>query len=236
MFIIPQNDNPARFASSFSPTSIANLGLWYDFSNNASLTVAGGLISQVNDLSGNSRTGTSSGTNRPTQLTADQNGLNVAQFTAATSQYFAIPAYNLTFPYTVFAVYASPSGANGFIGLGNTSQTGTHDVQIIAATIYWGTMSTYGYGGASFSSGSTYTLATIQSTTNNTAGIVRANRSPLSPTWVSASGVGQVNYFGRASTTYATGKIGEYLHYGRALNSTEYANVENYLQAKWGTP
>jgi len=66
------------------PMSIANISLWLDGSDSASITQSGGLITQVNDKSGNNKNGIASGTTRPTFSAAALNGRSVMSFDGGT--------------------------------------------------------------------------------------------------------------------------------------------------------
>lgn len=61
----------------WTPASLANLVGWWDASDTGSISDTGGLVDQINDLSGNGYHLTSSGVNRPTTGTRTKNSLNV---------------------------------------------------------------------------------------------------------------------------------------------------------------
>jgi len=71
--------NSHNFTQSFDPAQLT-LSLWMDASDATTITQSSGLISAVNDKSGNSRNGSASGAARPQYITAGQNGLNTIEF------------------------------------------------------------------------------------------------------------------------------------------------------------
>jgi len=92
----------ASVNSGFSPLTLSPY-FWYDLSDAATVTTSGGLITQVNDKSGNARHLIGSGGSRPTYTAAGLNGLNVATFGSG-HQLSVTPGTITTQPYMTFAV------------------------------------------------------------------------------------------------------------------------------------
>jgi hypothetical protein len=70
----------------WSPSAIAGLAAWWDFSDASSITLNGGNISQINDKSGSGRTATqATDNNQPALTSSAMNGLSMATFNNSTS-------------------------------------------------------------------------------------------------------------------------------------------------------
>lgn len=70
-----------QVAGTFNPLTLAPK-LWFDAADTASITSSGGLVTQINDKSGNGKHGTASAGDRPTTGASTINGRNVLDFTA----------------------------------------------------------------------------------------------------------------------------------------------------------
>jgi hypothetical protein len=100
-------------ASGFNPKAIPGLQIWVDASVASSVTLNSGNVSQIDDLSGNSRhlaQGTAA--NQPAYLTNGRNGKNVIDYGATTGKSLVqtlASAFTLAQPVTFFWAYKTPA-------------------------------------------------------------------------------------------------------------------------------
>lgn len=211
------------------PLTISNLALWLDGSDASNMTESGGLISQVNDKSGNNKNGTATGSVRPTLVSSVQNGRSIMRFDGS-EDYLNI---NSSVVYrTVFVVAksdnASFSNYPGIIGdFTGSSPSNGHVVNGVDGTTKIA------------SATSSYTSAYRNGTL--IAGSSGHDFSPLNEYWIGAftlpsdmtnttSAIGMINGGGR----YWDGDIAEIIVYSTALSSDDRLIVEGYLSTKWG--
>jgi len=85
----------------FDPRRITGLAAWYDAADASSIVLDGGRVSAWRDKSGNLRhaTNSTSGSTQPSYTTAGRNGLNVASFSAASSQRLQVPSSTSAFKF-----------------------------------------------------------------------------------------------------------------------------------------
>lgn len=108
--------NPFVFgaAAAFSPSDISGLEFWID-ADDSSFTLTGSLVDQWNDISGNSRHVTGSGTARPTKTTVG--GLEVVDFDGSNDVLtWSGTSFDLSTGWTICAVMAH----NSLSSTGNT--------------------------------------------------------------------------------------------------------------------
>jgi hypothetical protein len=212
-----------------APLTIDNLVLWLDGSDTDNITESGGLISQVNDKSGNDENGTSTDTLRPTLASNALNGRSVMRFDGA-DDYFNINS-SITYR-TIFVVAKSDdttfSNYPGIIGdFTGTSPSNGHILNGIDGTTKLGT--------AASSFTTAYRNGTLIAASSG------HNFSPLDEYWIGAfelpanttnttSAIGMVN----GGARYWDGDIAEIIAYSSTLDSTDRAIVESYLSTKWG--
>jgi len=236
-------------ATGFDPKSIANLALWLDATNTASLTFNDTTVSQWDDLSGNGYHATqSTAANQPTYLATGMNGKPALEFTSAFSNrmestatianVFATPT---TSPETtIFAIMRNPAGAtnaafgsnsdaNGRLVYANRLQTTTTFFDVVNATdgrLSVATNQTEAEAVAvhtAFRSGATQT-ARYNGSQKNTRTNATTNFSATSAT----IRIGKYMDGGGGAI------FSELLFYARALSSTEIDTVERYLARKYG--
>ncbi len=212
-----------------TPLTISNMSLWLDGSDTATITESSGIISQVNDKSGNGKNGTATGLVRPTLVSSVQNGRSIMRFDGG-DDYLNINssiAYRTVF---VVAKYDSTSFGTyaGIVGdFTGTSPSNGHIVNGVDAT------------NKIASATSNYTTAYRNGTA--IAGSSGHSFAPLNEFWIGAfelpssitnttSAIGMINGGGR----YWDGDIAEVIAYSTTLTNTQRAQVENYLSVKWG--
>ncbi len=211
------------------PLTINNIALWLDGSDTDNMTVSGGLISQVNDKSGNGKNSTASDSVRPTLVSGVQNGRSIMRFDGS-DDYLNINS-SVTYS-TVFVVAKSDntsfSNYPGIIGdFTGSSPNNGHVVNGVDGTTK--------IASATSNYASAYRNGTL------VAGSSGHNFAPLNEFWIGSftlssnmtnttSSIGMINGGGR----YWDGDIAEIVVYSSALSSENRALVESYLSTKWG--
>lgn len=222
--------------STFSPTDIAGLKLWFDASDSGTITQSGGAVSQWNDKSGNANNATQSViAQRPTIHTAAQNGLDTILFTPANNEYFDLTSsVNVDSAFTGFAV------------IERLSQTGLKFIMVFSSSSGTTYSLAWDYTDAvAVSNSSDYVTFTPYAATGFHS-ITTDMTGSVGHIWIdgvaettSSNAFGRVpgfNAIGNYSGTFANGEMGEILLYDSILSSTDRGKVEAYLKAKWATP
>jgi hypothetical protein len=94
--------------AAIAPNTIGNLLAWYDASNSANVTHSGGLVTQLNDISGNGRHLTSSGSLRPTFVgSGGAMGNSYIQF--ASGKVLDLASISVAQPFTVVMYWRPPA-------------------------------------------------------------------------------------------------------------------------------
>lgn len=232
-----RGSSPAGSSAPFVPTDIANLALWLDASDTATITQAAGLVSQWNDKSGLSNHVTQgTGARQPTTNSSTINGLNALNCPAG-NKLMLMPS----------GLYSIPNGNNTVFAV--TKQNGSAGDQWFLST---GLSPVYGYlyrtngtnirsfnntGFAgntdqTFSAGNTH----ITEFTRNGAGLTQTIDGIAGTPGTAVSGTAAAmylfNFDGGAGSGFI-GDSGEVLIYSRALSNAEKNQVGNYLGQKW---
>lgn len=223
-----------------APTAIADLALWLDASDTATITHVANAVSQWDDKSGNGDHATQgTGSLQPTTNASSQNGLNVIDFNL---DYMNVSGLaNSATEITQFVMFKRDT--DGFHCLtGDTTDT----ADSAPKGIFWGIDNSpvgldFLYPGGINSSrsygSSTYYIGVMQYSdsgdvysfrhTRLASGDGAATSAPGTPT-------GNVR-IGRDSASFQlVGKIGELARYHRWLTHMEVTQVEDLWLAKWG--
>lgn len=130
-------------ATGFNPKAIPGLQIWVDASVASSVTLNSGNVSQIDDLSGNSRhlaQGTAA--NQPAYLTNGRNGKNVIDYGATTGKSLVqtlASAFTLAQPVTFFWAFKLPASGGytlsdvtnaAFDGTGRLNSYGNGPIEI----------------------------------------------------------------------------------------------------------
>lgn len=224
-------------ATGFNPKAIPGLQIWVDASVASSVTLNSGNVSQIDDLSGNSRhlaQGTAA--NQPAYLTNGRNGKNVIDYGATTGKSLVqtlASAFTLAQPVTFFWAFKTPaSGGYTVSDVTNAAFDGT------------GRLNTYGNAGneVRFDAG-----------TNNFTAITADAWHVMTCTFNGASSVRRINT--TTGTTINTGTrsfnnrlvlganfafgsslrslIGECGMYSGTLTDSQHTALLKYLANKW---
>lgn len=221
------------------PPVMANLATWIDASDATSVTLSSGKVSQINDLSGNSRHMVqATSTNQPTYTSSFKNGLNVMQFGGAQ---WVRQSSNWT-PASTSSVYIAVRANSGSQPLITGWSNYRMDLQLDDNT-YHGTAFQVDGGNINslvsstiISNNNWYYITLIRKTgtaadsyLNTTLGSSNANNS------FSALGSGTATLGTRSDGAVPfNGYIGEFLMYDGTHNSTQIAQMQSYLATKWG--
>ncbi len=217
----------------------ANLIAWYDPSDWANRTLSNGYLAGLTDKSGNGyHLAQLSAGNQPSLASAAQNGLDAANFGAASACYFNIASTITINTYTCFLVINKTSGqiANGFCkGNGAPSFTPAWG-GAVGNPIYTANTSGLIYtSAAQILNG--YNVITTQITTG-LAGAIWTNGTSLSLSSaadVKTMGWNNFGYWGQTNQ-YTNCYFGEIILYNSVLSGADVASIQSYLKAKWGTP
>lgn len=239
----------------FSPTSVANLELWldgsdaatlYDSTSGGSLVAADGAIARWEDKSGNFRHATQGVlANRPTRKTATQNGLDVARFTGG---HWLVSTDFYTQDITIFVVSKAAKATQ--VLLSKYSASDQRREYYLAYLDTDGVEFAKNEDGLSGSSHQTLNKSFVGTNCrllecwkSGTSGEIGFDGNQSPGTFATAGVFDGPNpwtigsHSGSASGLYPlNGDVAEVLIYSRALNAAERENVRDYLQAKWATP
>lgn len=225
--------------SSFTPTDLADLVLWLDASDTATIT-GGSTASQWDDKSGNGYNATSSGSLRPSSGTRSVNSLNAMDFSGSNGMTLAAGFFDAieASSNTVLIVYQCDATTgqmrllNGLVGtstryaiaLNNTNNLfGLHSTSFstVTATI---TRDTNTHIAVFRRNGTSQTIIQDGTASNNNASAVNNNM-----------GSGSIGYEAvGAGVQWYNGAICEIVACDADIGSTSINETANYLASKWG--
>lgn len=223
-----------------SPTQIAGLIGWYDFSDGGYVTTSGSDITGVTDKSTTAANlSDGGGTNKLQYGVVTQNGLNTASNSAAASAYLktASSAVFSASSFTIFIV-AMTTGAVGqsksIVG-GQFTTTGAFATYRNNGTTRFQTFENVGSAGANSGGGCI----------NNTWNVLEmdaASGSGQTARYGVDTGSGSAGWpartlggitIGSSGTDTILGAVGEVIIYNSRLSTTDRNKVQNWLKAKW---
>lgn len=240
---------------------VNNLFAHYDASDVSSITSSGGLISQLNDLSGNGYHLTSTSTYRPSTGLHTQNGKNVITL-GADQSLRRYPTQVFSPGFTLLAVYRLPdttgryapvglgnslgpnSCCDGYISLdGNTYATaggGLHGIYTPDSSWDINIPLTTNYVTVAWSSPAVQGTSVSATTTyrvNGTAGTL-SGRSVGQPNWRQMTNVAGIS-LGYSASNLDGGssngvRIAEVAIFNAAIPLANIQTLESFLQTKWG--
>ena len=244
---------PGETGVSFSPSDIANLGLWLDANDDATFTgnAYTGEVSTWTDKSSNARvfSPTTGGNLFVRDYKPQWNGKKVVMFNNTSGYGLACPTYNVQEDFdtnaidqTVFTVFHSDDITNTFGTVyyhlssgGNGSyfrlnQTAGNIRYLAASTTSLGT-SNSAYVGQPNVVSLRRSVNVLQAFVNGTQ-----QGSDVASTAVATTNVNAQMFLGTSTTGGGSGLLGdlaELIIYKRALTTDERTQVENYLGRKW---
>lgn len=234
---------PIKQASGpFTPASITGLKLWIDMQNSGSITQSLGLISQINDLSGN-------GNNLTQAIAANQFSYSATAFNSKPGAVRS-GTPNTQLMTLVSSIYYLPSTII-FVGyINNTSNNNTFGGT--GFSYYWTKLQgagtdTYSDPGECSTSGTVITANTAfdmmliipsssASATSTYVDNVLATNGSCSGTYAAGQTVDRLGYNSFNAGNNFKGAFGEILVYNKAISGSDRANLYTYIKNKWGTP
>jgi len=246
-------------ASGFTPKSIANLGLWLEADDAATITTVSGGVSEWRDKSGSGRVFAQTTANdRPTVATNVFGTKPAIRFDGSNDFLQSnTNAGSLVFPATLFMVVNKPvstsdgglfthnkNGASSYdsgdlwVISTNTNSAGIRALGGVSTSVFPGVGATAGLLGkflVSFKVGGTSAVLK-----NRTAGLSATDASINLSSTASNNGcaLGVLSADNGAGgffyVHFLAGDIAEVLIYSRALSASEESRVESYLAKKYG--
>ncbi len=235
--------NSALIKGEFKPSDITGNALWLDAADSSTLTLNGSNVSQWSDKSGNNHHFTqATGTAQPTYRTAGMNGLNTlmfndsssvltnntllsaANFSSQQATMFAVFKPNSDYMYSITSI--SPTVGGYWRYYDNLSYISEfRNVRVESVDLNMPTngaaIATFVSGEAADPSGYKFLLNGIQKIAVYPNFGLPENKEML------------IGY--DVFSQFYNGDVAEVVIYNRALSDAERVQVENYLQAKWGT-
>jgi hypothetical protein len=235
-------------SAAFSPADIAGLVAWYDASDAGSITESGGLVSQLDDLSGNGYHLTQgTGANQPSTgtRTMGTEALNAIEFASgkylsrtvssiggnAHTWYAAVQMdtigngnYARTFTLTASGVldYNNPSSISAIL---------RNDASAGYGSFYNNTPRAF----AAAADGADHCVVTQRDGDGSSVWINGGSATTASGLGTTALAVVTIVMGGEtAGTANLDGMIGELIWYSSALGTTDRETVRDHLNAKWG--
>jgi hypothetical protein len=247
------------YSNNFSRISPVNnppifgAALWYDFSDNSTITSVGGAISAVADKSGNGyNLSQGVGINQLTVAAAGTNGL-LKQSARAVGTQFMNLASSFNFPNNCTWLFAKSENAPGLANYTGFIFTDgpTNNIAGVYGTLASPYFNMYVAGGVGPTSTgftspqwagkhqydsshvNTGALYTSWSANVDTAVIALDGGSNLA---VATPVITQLNNQGTVSLVTSDLQYGEIIVYPRVLSGDELTYMRSYLKTKWGTP
>ncbi|MES1978133.1 MAG: hypothetical protein V4451_08860 [Pseudomonadota bacterium] len=226
------NSSPLTISvSELDPSTIPGLKMWWDFSDNATITESSGAVSQVVDKSGNGYDLVQSNPSLQPVIAAGGSGdlqLQSVQITAPNifeiaTQYDTNATGNSLF----YVTSQISSGCDPYvlINSGNTQYWTREAVNFI----YYDGNGVGDYGSVAPNMGP-HQFTSLVNVTDLSASIFKEDGSYLPVTVMGSLTTLSFNKVGYTADNY----YAEVLVYDRMLNETEAAIVELYLRSKWG--
>lgn len=225
---------PASGGGAWTPAALSPVE-WWDFSDAATVTSSGGLISAISSKGSGARSasqGTS--TYRPSVTTI--NGVTAAQFDGSDDHLSLSSSLSTTTGMTVAQVFTRP--ASGVLSQpmgGTTSGTPPYATQWFTDNVrysaLWASGSSYAtHGGASTSTGAFQHIIVKGASTT----LLYQDGTAVGTPQTTLSGQGSITYLGRRASNYHNGKIGELVVVASDISTAEREKLEGYLAHKWG--
>jgi hypothetical protein len=216
-------------SAAFSPADIAGLVAWYDASDAGSITESGGLVSQLDDLSGNGYHLTQgTGANQPSTgtRTMGTEALNAIEFASGKylSRTIGNGNYARTFTLTASGVldYNNPSSISAIL---------RNDASAGYGSFYNNTPRAF----AAAADGADHCVVTQRDGDGSSVWINGGSATTASGLGTTALAVVTIVMGGEtAGTANLDGMIGELIWYSSALGTTDRETVRDHLNAKWG--
>ena len=215
-------------SSTFDPDSISGLGAWYDASDNSTITESSARVSQWDDKKGTADLVETDGSKQPLLVSADQNGLDIINFTGS-RQMVTASLSAISQPQTWYIVMTAPvaDGINTKRPIDSGSQQMFHSASANQFAIYAGAELKF-----TQSLGTTqYYIWTLRYN-GSSSDLLLDDTSKISGN-VGTDSAGTLNVAGRYGN-HANNKFGEILRYDSDVSSGDNDLIIAYLEDKWG--
>ena len=215
------NPNAIASAAAFTPSSIADLALWYDSVLGTTAVSTGNPVDTwVAQVGPNA---TSTLTARPTKDTLG--GKTCVSFDGSNDEMTISGGPATNSPFTVFALLYRASTVDKFCVFGNTGGVlpiGIYPYQ--SSGVFFGNSSNYIFG-ADPTTGWNYYVGTATGSTL----VIRRNGVAVSASNATNSGASSWNRIGRRGSDNGKGALRSCGHYNRVLTGSEITQLETYL-------
>lgn len=224
--------------ASWSPLSLPNLVAWWDASDPATITAAGGAVSQWNDKSGNgNHVAQGTAGSEPTTGTRVINGRNALDFDGVDDGLNGSNGGLLTDVFTAIAVIVPDAVAAG-TAIGTSDSVGVFPLTLAGGQA--GVSRGVSFLGSTNPPTVAPGVACVLTTRYSGTDILYDVRKDGGP-WGSTGAFGAIPRGvcianGGPGINFFDGLIGEILLCSTARPDADCANAEAYLKAKWGTP
>jgi len=215
--------NPVAPAA-WTPASLPGLLTWYDASNAGSITQSGGLVSQLNDLSGHGYHATQpTGANQPTTGSVTLNGNNTLTFAFNSAIYLTTSVPDTAQPFTAYAVISGASGESTLL------QFGGGQLHVGGTTWF--------YLGSAISGSAPGAVAqNLRAIANGASSSVVINGTTYASGDVSTGSTGSPLLLGKSGSYGFGGNLAELVIQAAVGSAGDLTSWSTYATAKWGTP
>ena len=213
--------------SGFDPDSISGLGAWYDASDNSTITESSARVSQWDDKKGSANLVQATSADQPLLVTADQNGLDIINFTGSrdivTASLSAIAQ-----PQTWYIVMTAPvADTVTKRPINSGSQQMFHSGVTNRFSIYAGSQLNF-----TESLGTTQFYIWTLRYNGSSSDLLLDDTSKVTGDGGTGA-AGTLNVAG-SSDNYSNNKFAEILRYDSDVSSDDNDLIIEYLEGKWG--
>ena len=231
--VTEDDDTIVATATTFNPNSVANMAMWIDLESSPN-TIATGL-SQIDDLSGNSRHMTqATGTKQPV-LTASSFGSKPGALFDGTNDTMKAAGSTVGTTFTRFLVAKYASAATTGTVCDKNAGGGGNQGRLYRAS----STDLHMNAGAEVVATTTPQAAHLYTMVVNGASTkLRVDGVDIGTITASGQFAGNpvLGTFGDDASDPANAYVGADLVYSAAISGTDLTNIEAYLKTKWGTP
>jgi len=224
--------------SAFLPTDIANLGVWFDASDTATITESSDLVSQINDKSGNGRNGTQSiEGDKPLTNTSTINSLNVLTYAGGQDSLDYDGTFLIGTDYTVFVVEKRTTlgvgwFCSGTVGSNNNNLLFGYTTSTNQIFSQWTNDLNFNDAGLNASVARAWTYS-LDSTAGRELRLDNVSKATIVTTDQLTGYTNAAWGSTRIGLFSIIGDMAEFLVYTRNLSDTEKASIQTYF-SRWG--
>lgn len=215
--------------------AVLSPGEWWDFSDAATVTSSGGLISAISSKGSGARSA-SQGTAGLKPSVTTINGVTAAQFDGSDDHLSLSSSLSTTTGMTVAQVFTRPASGVLSQTMGGASYGAPPYATLwftdnVRYSALWASDKLYAtHGGASTSTGAFQHIVVKGASTT----LLYQDGTAVGTPQTTLSGQGSIAYLGRRATTYHSGNIGEIVVFASDISTADREKLEGYLAHKWG--